>query len=90
MLAINSRSKFDTISSNDPPVGRGVSPGVGGNAAQRLVPALRRVLPRVQWILTTSSTTVAASCETGELLALRRTPPSQRIELYEGAQAVVH
>lgn len=60
------------------------------SVAQRLVPALRRVLPRVQWILTTSSTTVAASCETGELLALRRTPPSQRVELYEGAQAVVH
>lgn len=58
--------------------------------ARQIAPALRQALPRVQWILTTSSATVASSCETGELLALRRTPPSQRVEIYEGSEAVVH
>ncbi|MCS6900352.1 MAG: AAA family ATPase [Polyangiaceae bacterium] len=57
---------------------------------RRIASTLRQVLPRVQWILTTSSATLAASCETGELLALRRTPPSQRVEIYEGSEAVVH
>jgi hypothetical protein len=60
------------------------------SVARRIAPALRQALPRVQWILTTSSASVAASCETDELLALRRTPPSERIELHEGPIALVH
>jgi hypothetical protein len=51
---------------------------------------LRRALPRVQWIVTTSSPAVTLGCETQEVLALRRTPASGRVELYEGPLAVVH
>lgn len=58
--------------------------------ARLLVPALRQVLPRVQWVLSTSSTAIAATCDPGELVALRRTPPSQRVEIYEGPLATVH
>jgi hypothetical protein len=51
---------------------------------------LRRALPRVQWIITTSSPLVAAGCEAGEVLALRRMPGSARVELHQGPAAVVH
>jgi predicted ATP-binding protein involved in virulence len=61
-------------------------PGVQGH----LVPALRRALPRVQWLLTTTSPAVAASCEAREVLALRRLPDGERIELYVGDQARTH
>lgn len=57
---------------------------------RQLLPALRTLLPRVQWVVTTSSTSLVATCEPGELIALRRTPPSARVELYEGPLAVVH
>jgi hypothetical protein len=43
-----------------------------------LVPLLRRALPNVQWILTTSSSQLAMACAPGEVVALRR----------EGAQGV--
>ena len=60
-------------------------------AVQRaLLPALRRALPRVQWIVTTSSPEIAQGCEASEVLALRRMPSSDRVELYEGELAVVH
>jgi len=55
-----------------------------------LAPALREALPRVQWILTTSSPAVASGCEASEIVALRRMPTSQRIELYEGPLATLH
>ena len=58
--------------------------------ARQILPALRRALPAVQWVLTTGSATLAAACETDELIALRRTPPSERVELYEGPLAVLH
>lgn len=48
-----------------------------------LVPLLRKALPNVQWILTTSSTQLASACESGEVIALRRTSES-RVELGEG------
>jgi hypothetical protein len=48
-----------------------------------LVPLLRRALPNVQWILTTSSTLLANACAPGEVVALRRTEKS--IEVEEGA-----
>ena len=57
---------------------------------RQLLPTLRTLLPRVQWVVTTSSTSLVAMCEPGELIALRRTPPSARVELYEGPLAVVH
>jgi hypothetical protein len=37
-----------------------------------LVPLLRRALPNVQWILTTSSTQLANACAPGEVVALRK------------------
>jgi hypothetical protein len=48
-----------------------------------LVPLLRRALPNVQWILTTASTQLALACDSGEVIALRRTSES-RVELGEG------
>jgi hypothetical protein len=51
---------------------------------------LRKALPRVQWVLTTSSPAVTLGCDTQEVLALRRAPASGRVELFEGPMAVVH
>jgi hypothetical protein len=51
---------------------------------------LVRALPRVQWIATTSSPAVAQGCDASELFALRRMPESRRVELYDGAAAVMH
>jgi hypothetical protein len=48
-----------------------------------LVPLLRRALPNVQWILTTSSAQLAMACAPGEVVALRRTGAT-RIEANEG------
>ena len=56
----------------------------------RFVPTLRTALPRVQWILTTASAELAAACEADEVLALRRFPDEQRVELFNGAQAQTH
>jgi hypothetical protein len=59
--------------------------------AQEALPALlRRALPRVQWIVTTASPQVAAGCEAGEVLALRRLPGSSTVELHQGTAAVMH
>jgi hypothetical protein len=55
-----------------------------------LAAALHAALPRVQWILTTSSPILAASCDTREVLALRRLPDSHRVELFLGAEARTH
>lgn len=55
-----------------------------------LGPLLRKALPRVQWILTTSSPAVTLGCDTQEVLALRKAPASGRVELFEGPLAVVH
>ena len=48
-----------------------------------LVPLLRRALPNVQWILTTSSTQLAMACTPGEVIALRR-EGAKGIEVGEG------
>ncbi len=55
-----------------------------------LVAALRAALPTVQWILTTTSPTVAGSCESAEVLALRRLPDADRVELFTGSHALTH
>ncbi|TKC96402.1 hypothetical protein [Polyangium fumosum] len=55
-----------------------------------LIPRLRRALPRVQWILTSSSPDVALGCAPGEIIALRRLPGAAAIELHEGEDAVLH
>jgi hypothetical protein len=57
---------------------------------ERLVPTLRRIMPRIQWIVTTSSPLVVASCHTSEILALRRVPEDERVELFVGDQARTH
>jgi len=56
----------------------------------RLVATLRSTLPKVQWILTSSSPTLAASCSPEEVLALRRLPENERVELFVGDTALTH
>lgn len=56
----------------------------------RLLPTLRAILPRVQWIVTTSSTRIAISCHTSEVVALRRHGASQPVEVNAGESAIVH
>ena len=55
---------------------------------RRLAATLRDALPKVQWILTTSSVDLAEGAEPGEVLALRRM--ATRVELHDGALAIVH
>lgn len=55
-----------------------------------LVATLRISLPRVQWILTSSSPDLAASFAADEVLALRRLPEQDRVALYLGAAARTH
>lgn len=55
-----------------------------------LVTALNRALPRVQWILTTSSSLLAASADARDVLALRRLPDGDRVELCVGEAARTH
>jgi hypothetical protein len=57
---------------------------------ERLVATLRTCLPRVQWILTTTSPLVAASCDARNVLALRRLPEDEHIELFVDEQARTH
>ena len=52
--------------------------------------ALRRALPGVQWILTTTSPKMAGACDTREVLALRRIPEVGRVELFTGSEARTH
>lgn len=51
---------------------------------------LRAALPRVQWIVTTSSPLVAASVEGREVLALRRLPRTAEVQLFSGPEARLH
>lgn len=57
---------------------------------ERLVHTLREQLPEVQWIVTTASSFVASACDASEVLALRRLPEDEQIELFLGAQARTH
>ena len=59
-------------------------------AQQALPSLLRRALPRVQWIVTTSSPSVAIGCSANEVMALRRMPGSRGVELHLGDAAVMH
>ena len=52
--------------------------------------SLRQALPRVQWIVTTTSSVVASSAEDREVLALRRLPRAREVQLFSGAEARVH
>lgn len=56
---------------------------------QRLMPQLlREALPRVQWVLATSSPALTLGCLPGEVVALRR--EADRIAVHEGTDAVIH
>ncbi|MEE9383307.1 MAG: hypothetical protein V3V08_07825 [Nannocystaceae bacterium] len=57
---------------------------------QGVLAALRRALPRVQWILATSSPLLASRCDPDELVTLRRLPNSDRVELFTGDLARSH
>jgi hypothetical protein len=60
------------------------------STVERLCSTLRVALPFVQWILTTSSTTIAASCDARDVLTLRRLPEDEHVELFLGEQARTH
>ena len=49
---------------------------------QVLVSKLRLAFPRVQWILTTTSPTLAASVDAESVFAFRRLPESDEVQLY--------
>lgn len=55
-----------------------------------IVAQLRSALPNVQWILTTTSPIIAGSSDTRDVLALRRLPERDRVELFTGAEARTH
>ena len=58
-------------------------------AVQRVLPQLlREALPRVQWLLATSSQALTLGCRPGEVVALRR--EADRIAVHEGTDAVIH
>ncbi len=52
--------------------------------ARAIVPALTRLFPRVQWVVSTQQPAVARACESEAVLALRRMPSSSRVELFAG------
>lgn len=58
--------------------------------AIRVLQTLRAHLPRVQWILTTSSLALCAAVDTADLLTLRRGPTAESIEVHLGRDAVTH
>lgn len=56
---------------------------------QRIMPRLlREALPRVQWVLATSSPALTLECPAGEVVALRR--EADRIAVHVGTDAVMH
>ncbi len=56
----------------------------------RHLPALLKIaLPRVQWIVSSSSSAITLGCERGEVIALRREPEG-RVVVHEGAFAILH
>jgi hypothetical protein len=58
--------------------------------AERILATLRLGLPGVQWIATTTSSVVASSVAEHEVLALRRLPEREVVELFLGTQARTH
>jgi hypothetical protein len=57
---------------------------------QHLLASLRGGMPRIQWVVSTSSAEFAATCATEDVIALRQRVEDDRVELYRGAQAVTH
>jgi len=61
-----------------------------GGVVDQLVDVLRSTLPRVQWILTSTSARMAASVPRTDVVALRRLGEDEHIELFFGDQASTH
>lgn len=57
---------------------------------EHVLGCLRRVLPNVQWVVTTTSAIVAASVEEREVYALRKLPKAGDVQLFAGAEARLH
>jgi hypothetical protein len=55
-----------------------------------LIASLRRILPKAQWIVATSSPVLAHSAALGATVTLRREPGSGRVEAYEGELSLTH
>jgi predicted ATP-binding protein involved in virulence len=55
-----------------------------------LATALRVALPEVQWVLTTTSPKMAGSCDTRDVLALRRSANFGQVQLFTGSEARTH
>ena len=55
-----------------------------------ILDSLRRMLPKVQWIIGTASATLAHTASLGSTVTLRRDPDSSRIELFEGELSLTH
>lgn len=94
--AITIRTLWAAYPEADPRTGQGVvviddvELRHDGDVMGQLVPTLRHALPRVQWILGTASAEFATACDTQEVLALRRFPRDDRVELFSGVQAQTH
>jgi hypothetical protein len=55
-----------------------------------LLSSLRRVLPKAQWVLSTSSPVLAHAAALGTTVTLRREPGSDRVAAYEGELSLTH
>lgn len=55
-----------------------------------LLTALRRVLPRAQWVLSTASPELAHAAVLGSAVTLRREADSDRVVAYEGELSLTH
>lgn len=63
---------------------------LGPNMLQGLFPALRRAMPKAQWLLTTSSPYAAAYAAADALYTLRREPDNHAVAVYHGQSAFTH
>ena len=91
--ALSLRAMFAAYPQSDDPREREAVVAIDDVEAQQdpsmlrmLVPLLRHALPNVQWILTTSSTTLAMACEPGVVVALRRSGTAS----VEASEGVLH
>jgi predicted ATP-binding protein involved in virulence len=96
MAALTVRTLWAAYPGNDPRTSEGVVAIDDVDLYQdmavqeKIATVLRTALPRVQWLLTTSSPIVASSCDAREILTLRRLPGDERVELFRDEQARTH
>ncbi len=57
---------------------------------EQLPTVLRSCLVNVQWIVTSASSVLAAACDAKEVLALRRLPETERVQVFTGDHARTH